>query len=96
MGNQTVQETARETLARVKAESINLGVTVYSDFIYLAHNDYVIHNDYKKKIDFSKYGYQEYCLFAECLNLFDNNGYDELTKIINEIENISENLEELC
>jgi hypothetical protein len=86
MDNQTVKETARETLARVRQESINLGITVYTDFIYLAHNDYVIHNDYKQEIDFSDYGYLEYCLFAECLNLFQNNGYDELTKIIEELE----------
>tara|TARA_B100001939_G_C16641000_1_gene487600 strand:- start:82 stop:351 length:270 start_codon:yes stop_codon:yes gene_type:complete len=88
MDNQTVKETARETLARVREESINLGISVYSDFIYLAHNDYVIHNDYKQEIDFSNYGYLEYCLFAECLNLFNNYGYDELTKFIDELEDI--------
>ena len=88
MDNQTVKETARETLARIREESINLGNSVYSDFIYLAHNDYVIHNDYKQEIDFSNYGYLEYCSFAECLNLFENNGYDVLTNLINELEDI--------
>ena len=88
MDNQTVKETAKETLARIKEESINLGVTVYTDFIYLAHNDYVIHNDYKQEIDFSDYGFLEYCLFADALKLFENNGYDELTNLINELENI--------
>ena len=88
MDNQTVKETARETLARVREDSINERISVYSDFIYLAHNDYVIHNDYKQEIDFSNYGYLEYCLFAECLNLFNNYGYDELTKFINELEDI--------
>ena len=88
MDNQTVKETARETLARIREESINLGISVYSDFIYLAHNDYGIYNDYKQEIDFSNYGYLEYCLFAECLNLFNNYGYDELTKIIDQLENI--------
>jgi len=86
MDNQTVQESAKETLARVREESINLGISVYSDFIYLAHNDYVIHNDYKQEIDFSNYGYLEYCLFADALKLFQNNGYDQITKIIEELE----------
>lgn len=86
MNNQTVQETARETLERIRQESINLGVTVYTDFIYLAHNDYVIHNDYKQEIDFSSYGFLEYCLFADALKLFENNGYDQLTQIIDELE----------
>ena len=88
MDNQTINETARETLARIKEESINLGVTVYTDFIYLAHNDYVIHNDYKQEIDFSDYGYLEYCLFSDALKLFNDYGYDELTKFINELEEI--------
>ena len=88
MDNQTVKETARETLARIREESINLGVSVYQDFIYISHNDYVIHNDYKQEIDFSNYGYLEYCLFADALNLFENNGYDELTNLINELEDI--------
>lgn len=88
MDNQTVKETAKETLSRIKEESKNLGVTVYTDFIYLAHNDYVIHNDYKQEIDFSNYGYLEYCLFADALKLFENNGYDELTQLIDELEEI--------
>jgi len=85
MDNQTIKETARETLARIREESINLGVSVYQDFIYISHNDY---RDYRNTIDFDNYGYLEFCLFAECLNLFENNGYDELTKIIDQLENI--------
>lgn len=81
MDNQTVQETARETLARIREESINLGISVYSDFILLAHNDF---EEYV--IDFSNYGYLEYCLFADALKLFENNGYDRLTQLIDELE----------
>ena len=71
---------AKKTLLRVKTESINLGVSVYTDFINLV--EYGIY-----KIDFFNYGYLEYVLFAECLNLFENLGYDQLTEIIDEIEN---------
>ena len=85
MDNQTIKETARETLSRIREISINLGVSVYSDFIYISHNDY---RDYRNTIDFDQYGYLEFCLFAEALNLFENNGYDELTKIIDQLENI--------
>ena len=81
MDNQIVKETARETIARVREESINLGISVYSDFVGLAHNDF---ENYE--INFSNYGYLEYCLFAECLNLFNNYGYDPLTQIIDELE----------
>ncbi len=81
MDNQTIQETARETLARIREESINLGNSVYSDFVSIAHNKF---EDYV--IDFSNYGYLEYCLFADALKLFENNGYDLITKIIEELE----------
>lgn len=86
--DKTKVETPKEVLERVKEESINLGVSVYEDFIYLAHNDYVKINDFGSQIDFKYYGYLEYCLFAECLQLFNNNGYDQLTNIINEIEGV--------
>jgi len=81
MDNQTVQETAKETLTRIKEDSYSLGITVYADFVSIAHNDY---EEYV--IDFSNYGYLEYCLFADALKLFENNGYDQITKIIDELE----------
>jgi len=81
MDNQTVQESAKETLARVREESISLGISVYSDFVGLAHNEF---DNYE--INFSNYGYLEYCLFADCLNLFNNYGYNPLTQIIDELE----------
>ena len=81
MDNQTVKETARETLERVREESISLGISVYADFVGLAHNDF---DNYE--IDFSNYGYLEYCLFADCLNLFNDYGYNPLTQIIDELE----------
>jgi hypothetical protein len=81
MDNQTVQETAKETLARIKDDSYNLGISVYSDFVTIAHMEF---EEYI--IDFSRYGYLEYCLFADALKLFENNGYDQITKIIEELE----------
>tara|TARA_B100002019_G_scaffold53821_1_gene45959 strand:- start:2071 stop:2325 length:255 start_codon:yes stop_codon:yes gene_type:complete len=81
MDNQTIQETARETLARIREESINLGNSVYSDFVSIAHNEFE-----DLVIDFSNYGYLEYCLFADALKLFENNGYDQITQLIDELE----------
>jgi hypothetical protein len=81
MDNQTVKETARETLARIKQASDSLGLSVYSDFVWIAHIEF---EEYV--IDFSNYGYLEYCLFADALKLFENYGYDEITKIIEELE----------
>jgi hypothetical protein len=81
MDNQTVKETARETLARIKQDSDSLGLSVYSDFVWIAHIEF---EEYV--IDFSNYGYLEYCLFADALKLFENYGYDEITKIIEELE----------
>ena len=81
MDNQTIKETARETLARIREESINLGNSVYSDFVSIAHNEFE-----DLVIDFSNYGYLEYCLFADALKLFENNGYDQITQLIDELE----------
>jgi hypothetical protein len=81
MDNKTKKETAKETLARIKEDSYSLGISVYSDFVSLAHMEF---EDYA--IDFSNYGYLEYCLFADALKLFENNGYDQITKIIEELE----------
>ena len=81
MDNQTVQKTAKETLAKIKEDSYSLGISVYSDFVSLAHIQF---EEYA--IDFSNYGYLEYCLFADALKLFENNGYDQITKIIEELE----------
>jgi len=81
MDNKTVKETAKETLERIKQDSYSLGISVYDDFVLLAHMDY---EEYV--IDFSNYGFLEYCLFADALKLFENNGYEILTDLINELE----------
>ena len=81
MDNKTKKETAKETLAKIKEDSYSLGISVYSDFVSLAHIQF---EEYA--IDFSNYGYLEYCLFADALKLFENNGYDQITKIIEELE----------
>ena len=81
MDNQTKKETAKETLKRIKQDSYSLGISVYADFVLLASMDY---EEYV--IDFSNYGFLEYCLFADALKLFENNGYEKLTDLINELE----------
>ena len=81
MDNQTVKETARETLARIKEISYSLGLPVYADFVSIAHMEF---EEYV--INFSNYGYLEYCLFADALKLFKKHGFDQITKIIEELE----------
>ena len=63
MDNQTINETAKETLVRIKENSNSLGISVYSDFVSIAHMEF------ENVIDFSNYGYLEYCLFADALKL---------------------------
>jgi hypothetical protein len=50
------------------------------DFVSIAHNDYGM-----ESIDFSKYGYIELTLFGKCLTIFENNGIDEVTRLIDEV-----------
>ena len=56
------------------------GHSCWEDFLSIAHNDYAMDS-----VDFSKYGYIELTLFGTCLTIFENNGYDEVTRLIDEV-----------
>jgi hypothetical protein len=52
----------------------------WADFVSIAHNDYGMDS-----VDFSKYGYIELTLFGKCLTIFENNGLDEVSRLIDEV-----------
>lgn len=56
------------------------GHSCWEDFVKLAHNDF-----YSDAVDFKTYGYIELVLFGKCLDIFSNNGYDEVTRLIDEV-----------
>ena len=77
------KEKAIEILKETYDWSINSAVTVWSDFVRVAHTDYNI----QPTIDFGGYGYMEYVLFSKCLSLFENRGYEDVTALIEEVIN---------
>ena len=56
------------------------GHSCWEDFLGIAHNDYE-----NEPVDFENYGYIEMELFGKCLSIFQNNGYDEVTRLIDEV-----------
>ena len=56
------------------------GHSCWVDFLSIAHNDFE-----ESDIDFTTYGYMEKVLFGKCLTIFENNGYDEATRLIDEV-----------
>jgi len=80
MDNQTVSyEQAKDYLNQLYDWSLN-GHSCWNDFIALAHNNFTY-----TIVDFSNYGYLEFTLFGNALTIFNNWGYDELTKMIEEV-----------
>ena len=77
------KEKAIEILKETYDWSQNAQVTVWSDFVRVAHTDYNTH----PKIDFENYGYLEFVLFSKCLSLFENRGYEDVTALIEEVIN---------
>jgi len=55
------------------------GHSCWLDFLGIAHNDFT------EPVDFQSYGYIELELFGKCLTMFANNGYDEVTRLIDEV-----------
>lgn len=64
--------------------SLNAQVTVWSDFVKIAHTDNFGTGEFEThpKIDFENYGYHEFVLFSKCLSLFEDRGYQEVTDLI--------------
>ena len=86
MDNETVSyKQAKEYLNQLYNWSLN-DHSCWIDFSGIAHENYN-----SSQIDFSSYGYIELVLFGNALTIFNNWGYDELTKMIDEV--IAENNE---
>lgn len=69
------------TLEKIYLDNKNMGTSVWNDFDEIAHI-----NSAQTPIDFSKYGYTEFCMMSELLSLFDTWGYQDITDAIEEIE----------
>ena len=78
------REKALEILKETIDWSLNGQVTVWNDFVNVAHNTMTDLND-TYIVDFEKYGYKEFVLFGQCLCLFEDRGYDDVTALINEV-----------
>ena len=69
------KELAIEILKEAYDWSQNAQVTVWNDFVRLAHTGFENH----PTIDFENYGYTEFVLLGKCLSLFENRGYEDVT-----------------
>ena len=57
------------------------GHSCWLDFLGIAHYDYS-----NEPVNFESYGYVELELFGKCLTIFSNNGYDEVMRLIDEVQ----------
>ena len=57
------------------------GHNCWLDFLGIAHYDYS-----NEPVNFESYGYIELELFGKCLTIFSNNGYDEVMRLIDEVQ----------
>ncbi len=71
----------KDILIEAMEWSKNTSVTVFNDFVNIAHNSFSEDINYSK-VDFFKYGYKELVMFGECLSLFNDRGYEQVTKLI--------------
>lgn len=71
----------RNILTEAKQWDANSGTTVFNDFVNISHNSFT-ENVISAKVNFIKYGYKELTMFGECLSLFNDRGYDQVTKLI--------------
>ena len=78
-----------DVLERIYLNSQNMMTTVWEDFYNIAH----INSD-NQTIDFSKYGYTEFCMMSELLNLFESWGYEDITDALEQTEDMYLNEEE--
>ena len=56
------------------------GHSCWQDFLNMAHWDYS-----HEPVNFEYYGYIELELFGKCLTMFSNNGFNEVSELINEV-----------
>ena len=71
----------KNILLQAKEWSQNTSVTVFDDFVNIAHNSFSEDINHSE-VSFFKYGYKELAMFGECLSLFNDRGHDQVTKLI--------------
>ena len=71
----------KDILIEAMEWSKNTNVTVFNDFVNIAHNSFT-ENVISAKVNFIKYGYTELTMFGDCLSLFNDRGHDQVTKLI--------------
>ena len=81
MAKPLTDKECKDILIQAKQWSENTSVTVWNDFVNIAHNSFSEDINYSK-VDFFKYGYTELTMFGECLSLFNDRGHDQITKLI--------------
>ena len=81
MAKPLTDKECKDILIQAKQWSENTSVTVWNDFVNIAHNSFSEDINYSK-VDFFKYGYTELAMFGECLSLFNDRGHDQITKLI--------------
>ena len=76
----------KNILLRAKKWSENISVTVWNDFVNIAHNSFSEDENYSS-VNFYKYGYTELAMFGECLSLFEDRGHEQVTKLSDFVNN---------
>ena len=57
---------------------------IWQDFVNIANTETWGED---MQVDFSRYGFKEFVLFGKCLLIFENYGYVDVYKMIQEVEN---------
>jgi len=80
MDNQTVSyKQAKEYLNQLFDWSLN-GLSCWSDFVSISYNDSGM-----SSVNFKHYGYVELVLFGNALTIYNNWGFEEVNKMIEEV-----------
>ena len=78
------EEEAKEILRETMEYSASTLHSVWSDFVRIGHN-VSMNLEESGAVDFDNYGYIEMVQFGKCLSLFEDRGYDQVTKLIDEV-----------
>jgi len=79
MNNTITHNTAKTYLKELFDWSLN-GHSCWSDFVSISYDDSDMNS-----VNFTHYGYIELVLFGNALRIYNNWGYDEVNKMIEEI-----------
>ena len=78
MAKPLTDDECKDILTQAKQWDANSGTTVFNDFVNIAHNSFAE----TFEVDFGDYGFKELTMFGECLSLFNDRGYHQVTKLI--------------